>query len=89
MEITSSIKKKFPVNPTTAVEEEVELQISNTLGGFGRRLVIKDQATQWSKSYDLILTLRSAWTGKLYGTVTTFYEGSLPIEQPFEILTGN
>lgn len=83
----NNIKQKYYFEETS---EDVLLELINTEKESKWRLtVLPDSPDEegWHKSYNLVTTVKSKRSGALYGYVTAFYDGSLPIEQPFLIST--
>jgi hypothetical protein len=78
--ITNRVVRVFKGNLT------VEAEISNTEKGLYVRLKCGDLTGRWSKSYPDINTLQVG--DRLFGYGSAYWEGALPIEQPFEIVTG-
>jgi hypothetical protein len=89
MKITNTIKREFLINPTTGKTETVYAEISDTENSFSFRLRINNYSTNWTTYYNGILTLRSKENDILYGFATGYWDGSLPIEEPFMIKQGN
>jgi len=63
--------------------EEVTVDVINDKTGFIWRLRIGNQKGEWTGHYEGIATIQSAKTHALYGYLTAYWEGSIPIEKPF------
>ena len=69
-------------------KEQVEVEVSDIKTGLFFRMRIGNFMTDWTKHYFGILILRSQKTDRLYGFATAYWNGYLPIEEPFLITLG-
>lgn len=64
--------------------EEVVGEFEDTNQGFRWRLKCGDEMSRWYSDYQGILT--HEFNGRLYGLCSAYWAGTLPHEQPFEIV---
>lgn len=81
MKITDSKTITFPLSG-----ESVTAEFSNTESAFKWRLRIGKHSTEWTSRYEGIIVLRSPHSNIVYGLVTDYWRGVLPVETPFMIL---